>query len=238
MEPGGGAGSGQGGSGKAGTGGGASGSGGTSPNAGNSGAGGVSGSGGSGGFVCGDVVDDVEDGDGFIPKCDGRVGYWYTFTAAGSIDPPITPSGASATPTLIPSGMTHEGSSQWAMHVSGTGTDHGVLGIDIVHDGATYGVYDASRYTGVRFYAKGDGPIIMRVPSTATTYKVYGGTCPSGCMGNGALVGLGATWQLFSVPFSALTGGTGPFEQDKLTSIQFFPESPTFDFWIDDPTFY
>ena len=76
------------------------------------------------------MIDDMEDGDGFICKSNGRNGHWYTFSDE-TINAELTPPG-DFDPTMIPGGR---GSSLYAAHFAGSGfTEWGaVMGFDM-HD--------------------------------------------------------------------------------------------------------
>ena len=113
------------------------------------------------------------------------------------------------------------------------------------------GVYNASTYgyTGIRFWAKGTGSLIVVGQMASTEQTTYGGTCQLGTTCAGDSVNCGplstSTWTQFSVPFTNLKGGTvTPFDPTGIWSLEFQYYSATslggasFDLWIDDLTFY
>jgi hypothetical protein len=115
-----------------------------------------------------------------------------------------------------------------------------LVGIDLEHNGTFYGLYNAKDFTGVQFYAKSSlsTSVAVIVGSAPTTDKLFGGTCSGFCDGNRKIMPVTTEWSLIQVPFSDLAGGSGPFEQDKVTNVQFAPTNAQFDLWVDDPAFY
>jgi hypothetical protein len=223
--------------GQSGTGGG----GGTTGSAGSTGAAGTTGSGGTG--ACGNLLDDMEAGTGYICQGDGRVGYWYTYVDAltgSSITPPASESPAKP---LSPSPARVAASTR-AMHASGVYSSFAGIGFLVnapVID-AAWGTFDASRYTGVRFYAKGTFGVrvLLQIPATVATQ--YHGTCTvSNCLGalSSNYPTTSDSWSVVSVPFTSLTSGNATFNPAVLAAIEFQPVAAgAFDFWIDDITLY
>ena len=131
------------------------------------------------------------------------------------------------------------------MHATGSFYSYAGIGFLLnqpVTNGAT-GTFNASGYTGIKFWAKGSGylEVLGQMPSTEPTK--YGGTCAAtSCYGNGYVIttSLSSTWTQLTVPFTYLTGGySSPFMPSSIWSIEFLPyENGAFDFWIDDITFY
>jgi internalin A len=196
----------------------------------------------SGGRACGTLIDDMEDGSGRICTGEGRIGAWYVFNDdQGSQWPEKTAPGVPIETALIPG--TRAGSVR-AIHTYGAGfTRWGSgVGFDLRFDGTRYGLYDATRYTGVRFWARG-GPgdlVRFRVSSQATTATLYGGTCDAMCSGPAGLaLRLGPRWVEYTVLFDELDFATVfKGELARLTNIQFKIEpSRAFDFWVDDVQF-
>ena len=218
------------------------GTGGAGANAGGGGASGGANSGGTGGTggsagagACGNLIDDMESGTGYICEGNGRVGSWFSYVdAQGSFSPAGDP-----VPTSVVS-PARDGS-QRAMHAYGTRVDYAGFGFWMSDVPITY---DASAYTGIRFYAKGTpGTLKVIVQTAATESTTYGGDCtlPTlSCAGNDAGVSLDSSaWALKTVPFSELRNGTAPFDKSDIWSIEFQPEGAgSFDYWIDDLSFY
>ncbi|HEX7508399.1 MAG TPA: carbohydrate binding domain-containing protein, partial [Polyangia bacterium] len=142
--------------------------------------------------------------------------------------------------------------SQYAMHVQGYYSTYAGIGVWLNKStfGGSTGVYNASAYTGIKFYARGSGGTLNvqgQMPSTESS--TYGGTCTvTSCSGNYYVYPstLSSTsWTQISVPFSSLTGGTvTPFSPTSTWSFEFLYFSSTslagavFDLWIDDLSFY
>jgi len=103
--------------------------------------------------------------------------------------------------------------------------------------------FDATAYSGVRFWVKGTTATLQVVIQTSATEQVmYGGTCAAtSCVGNSTLIlnPSASEWTQVSVLFSSLAGGTALFRAADVWSIEFGPAlAGTFDFWIDDLTFF
>jgi len=197
---------------------------------------------------CGDprMIDDMEDGDGYICRHGGLVGQWYT---AGSTmvmpDQTLHP---------IPSAVISppRDTSTYGMHMSAPyGYAYGgILGVDLQYDGvpsplpSDYGVFNASQYTGIAFWVRAtgfDSGLDVWVACAATTPSQYGGTCGTTCTDNYVRVAVTSDWSYVTAPFSALSGGSFPFNSSQLTHVQFrVVGSPAgaVDLWIDDLTFY
>jgi hypothetical protein len=235
----------------------ATGAGGSSPGTGGStGLGGSIGTGGSvgtggatgtGGAASGDclatatAIDDMESGTGYICANQGRVGYWFSYKDASST---LSPTG---TPMLPAALSPARGNSLRAMNAFGTDVQYAGFGCFLNYTGsaATPGTFNASTFAnGIEFYAKGTASGFEIVVQTASTESVtYGGLCPLDalqCLGNtAALTGLlPDQWQLYRVPFTALTGGTAAFNPDNIWSIEFQPGAGSYNLWIDDLGFY
>jgi hypothetical protein len=134
------------------------------------------------------------------------------------------------------------GTSQRALHTYGTEVQY--AGIGCLINNVPSVTYNASAYTGVRFYIMGTAvaPILI-VQTRATESTTYGGTCTLPtltCEANFApITGVVANdWTMVSVPFSSLAGGTAAFSVADVWSIEFQPGIGAFDLWIDDLTFY
>jgi len=191
---------------------------------------------------CGPLIDDIEDGTGRICQGpEGRRGVWYAFNDDVGMQwpAPTTPGVAIAT-SEIPGGRDD---SQRAMHTYGMGYSYwgAGIGFDLAFDGTTYGLYDASAYSGVTFWARGTPRrgIDLRISTAKTTLPKYGGACPmDNCPPLFKRLLLGDDWAQYWVPFSALPG----LETKKMTNMQFLVEPgyalDSFDFWIDDVSFF
>jgi hypothetical protein len=194
---------------------------------------GTAGSGTAGAGACGNLIDDMEAGTGYICEGNGRRGSWFSYVStSGTFNPPGSP-----VPTTLLA--VARGSSTRAMRAYGTNDSYAGFGCWLQETPTTY---DASAYTGIRFYAMGISATLHVILQTSGTESTtYGGTCtlPTlDCAGNETTISVGQTWSLVQVPFSALTGGTVPFDKADLWSIEFHAPPGAFDFYIDDLSFY
>jgi hypothetical protein len=192
--------------------------------------------------ACGDMIDDMEDGDGYICRGSGRVGQWYAY--GSNITPPATPPPPAAPIRPSPVVPPRLGSTE-AMHLMGssiTTVTGAALGVDLQLDGVTYGTYNASAYTGISFYAKGNVNIDVLVDSGPTTSPAYGGRCSSICTPAQTTIPLTPTWTLYRLPFDTFLPGNGgqtPIDRASLTHFQFRVATAALgtDLWIDDLSF-
>jgi hypothetical protein len=194
---------------------------------------------------CGALIDNMESGTGYI--CSSRTGMWYTYVDSGTYSEMTPAPGYQAMPELMATARTT--TSSRAMHISGYYSTYAGLAcwLNNVSFSSIPGTYNGSGYTGIKFYAKGKGSLIVVGQMPATEKTTYGGTCPySECAGNQYAVGtLSSSWTLYTVPFSYLTGGTyEPFDPSKIWSLEFMfyssvaLDGASFDLWVDDLTFY
>jgi len=203
-------------------------------------------------------IDDLEDKDNALLKVGGRTGFWYTYLdTLGS--------------TIIPAPDKTK-----TMPIKATGTDcHGGMGCMLVtgmtgmqdDEAGKYpyaGIgfdfsnamkpcpYNASAYTGIKFWAKGDAQIRLKINVASTTSADGGGTCTPmagppkvDCNdGHGVDLILTPTWTEQKVAFADLLqagwGVVGSFDKTALLSlqIQFPPGQPSFTANFDDLAFY
>lgn len=184
----------------------------------------------------------MEDGSGRICTGEGRQGAWYVFNDdTGTQLPAKTSAGVPIETALIPGGRQ---SSMRAIHTDGQGFRvwGSGIGFDLDFDGTTYQLYDATRYTGIEFWARGVAgqTFSFRLSSASTTAMAYGGTCIPNCAGPyGLTLTVGPGWSHYTVSFAELSALPGtPPEIDRLTNVQFKSNvSVPFDFWIDDVRF-
>jgi len=195
---------------------------------------------------CGPLIDDLESGSGHICTGSGRVGVWYAFNdMTGEQWPAPTTPGVPIPTSVIPGGR---GASTRAIHSYGKGfSGWGAgVGLDFAFDGVSYGVFDASAFDGIRFWARSDVPqkLQVRIGTRATKLPDYGGTCArEPCSPHARDFDVAADWVELSLPFNDLTqlgphSSAADFLRDELTHLQFMPQTRQFDFWIDDVRFY
>lgn len=190
-----------------------------------------------------ELIDDLNDGDRYIPSTNGRVGSWrdsHDATPTGIMYPdPVNP----FTPTA-----TGDDCRKYAAYVKGSGfSDWGA--------NFSFGLgspYDASKYTGISFWAKTDAGgsegVWVAFPDKDT--YIDGGLCkenvtgPTQCNDHyRAHVVLNPTWKKQTVTFKELSQmgwgmqGTA-FDPTTLYQVLFqIPVNATFSIWIDDVAF-
>jgi hypothetical protein len=191
-----------------------------------------------------ELIDDLNDGDRFIPTVNGRVGAW---TGSHDNSPTATmspdPNGSFA-PTY-----TGDACRKYAMYVSGSGCV--LWGADF-----WFGLgspYDASKYMGISFWAKIDAGTssVVRVNFPDKDTQPDGNLCSTAsnaganaCYDHyGYRITLSSTWTKYTIMFNQLAtqnwgrGGTG-FDPASLYQVLFqIPTGATFGVWIDDPAF-
>ena len=196
---------------------------------------------------CGEaaLVDDGEDGNNQTLPNAGRGGYWYTFKDKGATT--VEPEAGAFGGTFSMSEGGH--ASSWGARFHGKiGTGAVVfsgLGVNFVDPKAPY---DASKYTGVSFWAKraenSTGKVRLKVPDTNTDPE--GGVCTECFNDFGADFTLTTEWKQYVVPFKTTRqlGGWGAprkphLTPDKVYGLQWQVQVPSasYDIWIDDVTF-
>ncbi|HYQ15387.1 MAG TPA: hypothetical protein VEQ58_06515, partial [Polyangiaceae bacterium] len=204
------------------------------------------------------LIDNVDDGDNGIGKIGGRSGYWYTYADTnGTMITPM-PDTTKANP-LKPSATGCHDASAGCIAITGTTSmddltvvgmeKYGYAGVGFDFSNAMKScVYNGSAYSGIRFYAKGDVAITIKLNTTATVTAAEGGTCTTNCAGfspTGADVLLEdpATWQLIDIPFATAKQPTwataATLDKAALISLQIqIPPGQTFNVALDDFTFY
>lgn len=147
-----------------------------------------------------DVIDDVEVAFPHLPEREGRNGGWYMVHDE---------SGGYASPVSAVRLEPARGTSQYAAGISGQGFWSWGVQLGVALRAPANG-YDASRYTGVRFAAKGKGTWTLQISDRSSVPQ--GGVCvegsadpASGCFYTvGKAFTVGANWQVFSVRFDEL----------------------------------
>lgn len=188
------------------------GTGGNSGTGGNNGSAGTAGAGGGPVAGDGDLLDDFEDENLTLEQTDTRGGVWYTFTdgTVGTIAPtPLVVTANSGAPAAL---------GGFALHITATGfTSTGTVGSGLGVDFRNLKkVYNASTFTGIRFWAKvGAGKNTKhRVQIADATTDKAGLKCnPAANAPNGTKCddhfGIAqtftTTWAQYTVRFDALT---------------------------------
>lgn len=184
------------------------------------------------------LIEDMEDGDSRILVREGRGGYWYT-----SVD-------AEGSVLLEPArqfkmGAPGRAGSQYAAHMRGTMAPAGYsvyasMGLGIAEP---KGPYDASRYTGIAFWAKGPAHIRFKIPDAYTSPG--GGYCKDCYNDFGIELALTPEWERYTIPFEWLAQQPGwgdpraEIAAEGLYEIQwqFGSRGREFDVWVDDIEF-
>jgi hypothetical protein len=190
-----------------------------------------------------ELIDNLNDGDRFIPLVNGRLGAWtdsHDASPSGKMFPdPLT--------GFVPTD-TGDACRKFAAYVAGTG--YVLYGADFwVGLGSPY---DASKYTGISFWAKVDAGTTpqIRVNFPDKDTQPDGNICQANTTGTlacydhyGYGLTLTTTWTKYTVPFSLIKqqgwghAGTA-FDPSSLYQILFsINVNATFGFWIDDIAF-
>ena len=191
------------------------------------------------------IIDDFEDNNNQNTVIDGRGGYWYTFL--DKVGSTIWPESGEQGGTFSPS----EGgyNSKFAGAVKGKiGTGAIVFAGPGMNFVDPKGVYDASKYEGVTFFAKraanSTGKVRLKVPDASTDPE--GGVC-SECFNDfGTDLNLTEQWQRYTIPFhdmKQLEGWGAPrkphIDSSKIFGLQWQVQvqGADYDFAIDNLAF-
>jgi len=189
-----------------------------------------------------DLIDDLNDGDAFVPPMNGRSGAWRT-----SHDDSPTASMFPQPSAPFTATKTGDNCHIAALYLKGSGAvlwgSNAVCGIG--------SPYDASRFMGISFWAKSDlGDQVVRVSIATKDTIPDGGLClPSVSTGEmacydhfGARVTITPGWKWYTLHFdSMLQDGWGPkdvFDTRAIYQVLFqIPAAANYAFWIDDLAF-
>lgn len=192
------------------------------------------------------LIADGETNSNQIADIQNRGGYWYTFVddAGSSVVPEAGKNGG--TFQMTPGGAN---GTKYAAHMTGTvGGGNGVyvgMGFNFVDP---KGSYDASRYKGIKFWAK-KGPgtadkVKLKVPDAATDPD--GKICKECYNDFGMDLTLHDEWTEYVIPFYAMKqdptwGSPHPanIDSSKIYGVQFqFNQAgQPFDMWLDEIEF-
>jgi hypothetical protein len=187
----------------------------------------------------GALIDDFEDTNLDTLVQDQREASWFYYDDG---------SGGAHTVLVDPAEPDREG---YAIHIAGGGfTDWGSgvgVGLRWTGESDERCVYDASYYTGVRFWMVGNGATVrVQGMNPIVIPELEGGTCtdPDACWDNhGVDVASEMVWTEVFLPFGEFTQRwTEPpvaFDPASIFTIEFTLESyQDYDIWIDDLGFY
>lgn len=193
-----------------------------------------------------ELIDDMNDGDRFIPQVNGRAGTWKDSDDG-------TPGSTMFPDPAGPFTMTNTGDVCHGYAVY-------VYGGPFVDTGATFGFgigspYDASKYGGITFWAKIDSGSSagLRVAFPDKDTQPDGGLCQTSgsastlCWdhyGYRITPGLTTQWTKYTIAFSSLTQDTwgrlgAAFDPSTIYEVQFqIPVDGKFGIWVDTVAFY
>jgi endoglucanase len=189
------------------------------------------------------LVDDCEDGNNQTKVVEGRGGYWYTFTEGHGTTVVPQAGAAGGNFAMSPGGVN---GSKYAARARGRVAEgeivFGALGLNFADP---KGLYDASRYKGIAFWAKrgpdSSGIVRFNIPDVSTDQD--GGICKECFNDFGADIELSEGWQHFVFPWRRLKQLPGwglprphAIKPNKLYGLQWQARQPgaDFDIWIDD----
>jgi hypothetical protein len=177
-------------------------------------------------------IDDFEDGDDAVTALEQRVGYWRWVR---EIDAPGT------APALIPVPRPEAAPrNRLALHVKGGQLVDWGAAVEFTFRPACY---DASKYAGISFSARGPGRIYVAPRETATIPVAEGGTCEVDCHNPHVLkVDLADRFERYEIRWEQTRQrgmGKPPLDPSRLNSLAFLvrPEDTPYDVWLDDVRF-
>jgi hypothetical protein len=190
------------------------------------------------------LVDDFEDADAKPFKAFEREGWWYVATddSAGSVTPPKGKFQAEA----LPEGESST-SNRYAAHFAASGyEDWGVVwgsSLNWSKDGIRC-PYNAAAFAGLRFRAKGQGTLGVKLGVPETQPREGGGSCEERCYdAHTQVVHIQGDWQEYIIRFDRLQqGGWGAqarFDRARVLGLVFAADPNTLpvDVWVDDIEF-
>lgn len=178
------------------------------------------------------LVDDFEDGDDAVLPAEGRAGFWRW---ARETDAPGTAPALLPIPRLEPTAQ-----NKLALRVKGGRLFDWGAAIEFTF---TPTCYDASKYAGVSFKARGPGRIYFSPREVSVIPRAEGGTCERDCYNSHVeKIELENRWRTYTVRWADVhQRGTGkpPVDPTRLNSFAFHvrPEDTPYDVWLDDVRF-
>jgi hypothetical protein len=185
------------------------------------------------------MIDDLEDGDLKGLKQEGRNWNWTQFDDA---------TGGTQFLTILQL-QDAPGEGNNVLYVRGGNwlkTGAGISApLTYKTEPRSYGVYNASAYSGIQFWVKATGldqlNVAIATPETKSVDE--GGICLKNCPGNFEIsVPVTKNWQLIDVPFESLSLGQGkrslPLDSAQIKNILFtFKTLGNYEVWLDDFAF-
>jgi hypothetical protein len=195
------------------------------------------------------LIDDMEDGDHIIRPIGARTGYWFTYNDGTATQKP-----AGAMFTQMAGVGSTAASTKFAETSGPAFTTWGAgIGFDFNNSSSKSCTYDASAYSGIKFWAKGNVSIRATVKIPGTTAKKANGADAGICASTttcddhyGLTIALTSAWKEVTLDFAGATfmqEGWGvpkvAFDSKNIIAMQFqVAKALPFDFSIDDVTFY
>jgi hypothetical protein len=194
------------------------------------------------------LIDDMEDGDGNILPIDGRSGVWFTYNEGLSNGYQYPVPGSDFTMLNVPRDAT---GGVYVANTFGKGFSTWGAGMGfVINNGCPY---DASRRSGIHFFARSDlGPaqLLVLLPTAATTPTDNHGTCipvtTSSCYDDyQVMLNLDENWQEEYVSYAGLQqlgwGTPVSFDPSTLMGVNFqtvYGGGLSFSFSIDSISFF
>jgi len=196
-----------------------------------------------------ELIDDLEDGDGYIQNKFGRVGYWWTANdGTGQQEPApkdlFTPSTGGADGSLYMAVTTGSGFTDWGASLG--------LYFNATNEDALPSTYDIFVHTGLHLQIqKGATPIRLMVITADLLREADGGRCIDGSSPDDTcedyygidIPGDGGDWQEHALRFDEMEqagwGQDAPFDRGKAIGIEIYiPPGSDFKIDVDNVQFY
>ncbi|HVV53637.1 MAG TPA: hypothetical protein VHO06_28535 [Polyangia bacterium] len=190
------------------------------------------------------LIDNFEDGNNQIVLLEGRDGPDYTY--ADTTGTTITPAAGSTFVSATPGNAGSTRAAHFNGKLSTAATVWAGFGMDFL---APKGLYNASKYAGISFYAKlgsstASSAVRVKLPDRNT--DPTGGVCTQCSNDFGADLTLTTTWTKYTILFANMTQQAGwgaprpaAIDPTGVVAVQFQVTAPgaTYDIWVDDVTF-
>jgi hypothetical protein len=183
------------------------------------------------------LIDDFEDGNARLLISDGREGAWVA-TGEGKAKQVPAP-GSAAFPELMRGAR---GKSRYGLHFRGERFE--TQGASLRAEFAPRRCYDASRYGGIEFWARGSTRVYVGLMMIDMMARQWGGLCDQDCFDpHMAAVDLTPSWQRYELRWEQLAqmgyGAPLDFDPRRLLSLELQARAPDtpFDVWLDDVQF-
>lgn len=190
------------------------------------------------------LIDDFEDGDDAILPNEQRRGFWRWVreTDAPGTAPALLPIPRPSTGAGLLPGVpaARPARNALALHVAGGRLSDWGAAIEF---NFRPGCYDASRYAGISFSARGPGRIYVAPREVSVIPVTEGGTCERECHNpHVEKVDLDPHFRTYEVRFEEVRQrgiGKPPLDTKRLNSLAFLirPEDTPYDVWLDDVRF-